>query len=352
MKKLFLFTIFTFILLTFGFSNSNSFLKIYGDYTIKNAKIYINNEEKGYAPKTFTDLLPGLYNIKIQKDNYQPYIQFIELKNQQNLDLYISLLPLAPTETSQIFSSTVVQEKSISVDNEKKLLTSLNTGFLLPKNSIILKTKLGFLNSYNKLDNNMENKNSSFIFPISFEFNHSPFNYFQYGTIFNFFINNKPEENELKFNGGGYIKIGFCPIKNFSISSQISYVSENNDLFVLNFNDGLKFGANIGYKFDYCNINFCSELNIDLIEKSSESKNTNISFGPSVNFFMPIGSCNINSNFIFDLENFSYYSTVIAGDFYLKIKDTNIFYGTTIDFIIPKVQDFYFGSSISVILLM
>ncbi|NLL99935.1 MAG: PEGA domain-containing protein [Treponema sp.] len=66
-------------------------LDITGDYTLKNAEIFLNNVSSGYAPKTFSNLLPGIYIIEIQKDGYETFFDFVELNKDKEIKLIINL---------------------------------------------------------------------------------------------------------------------------------------------------------------------------------------------------------------------------------------------------------------------
>lgn len=78
MKKIFFYLLIVFLcfpLLSQGFSEIN----IQGDYSTEDAKIYLNGIFHGYAPKRISDLLPGIYNLRLEKDDYEIHTEFIEL---------------------------------------------------------------------------------------------------------------------------------------------------------------------------------------------------------------------------------------------------------------------------------
>lgn len=77
-KKLF-FSLIIFFLCFPLFSQGYGEIDIQGDYSTEDAKIYLNGVFHGYAPKRICDLLPGIYNLRLEKDDYEIHTEFIEL---------------------------------------------------------------------------------------------------------------------------------------------------------------------------------------------------------------------------------------------------------------------------------
>lgn len=62
-----------------------------GDGSAKNAKIFINDDEAGFIPKKIQTLIPGIYRIRLEKDHYKAQDFFIELREDENIDLNIEM---------------------------------------------------------------------------------------------------------------------------------------------------------------------------------------------------------------------------------------------------------------------
>ena len=82
-----------------------------------NAKVFINNEEKGNTNMDLSNLSPGKYTLTITKDGYSTWEKEILIKKEEVNEIEVTLFPRTPSLTSITF--TGVNEVAISPDGKK-----------------------------------------------------------------------------------------------------------------------------------------------------------------------------------------------------------------------------------------
>lgn len=90
-KKVFVFILIVLFLVSNIYAQNKSKLIIKGDYTLKDAEVFLNNESVGYAPITLSNLLAGQYFLQFEKDGFKSKSFFVELKEADSHEITVTL---------------------------------------------------------------------------------------------------------------------------------------------------------------------------------------------------------------------------------------------------------------------